>query len=89
MLTLKDCLGLCELTESEIEAIAEHEHLPEIVAIELGQYLIHLPEGQSAIRRIIREDIADARSRGERLHASKLNAILRWFDHRCAAGRFR
>ncbi len=30
MLTFDDCLALCELTEEEIDAIAEHEHLPEI-----------------------------------------------------------
>jgi hypothetical protein len=29
-----------ELTEEEIAAIAEHEHLPMIVAAELGNYLI-------------------------------------------------
>ena len=34
MLTFDDCLGLCELSEEEIRAIAEHEHLPEIVALD-------------------------------------------------------
>ncbi len=88
MLTLKDCLGFCELTEDEIEAIAEHEHLPEIVAIELGQYLVHLPKGQNAIRQIIRDDIRVAEARGDGSHAAKLKLILRWFDNRCEAGRF-
>ena len=32
MNTLEDCLGLCDLTEAEVLAIAEHEHLPEIAA---------------------------------------------------------
>ena len=36
MLTYQDCVGLCELSEAEIRAIAEHEHLPEVVALELG-----------------------------------------------------
>ncbi|HEX7055416.1 MAG TPA: hypothetical protein VF211_15945 [Burkholderiales bacterium] len=31
-LTLDDCLALCELTEDEVLASAEHENLPEIVA---------------------------------------------------------
>ena len=35
MLTYQDCVGMCELTEDEIRAIAEHEHLPELVALEL------------------------------------------------------
>ena len=45
MLTYEDCLGLCDLSEDEIRAIAEHEHLAEIAALELGQYLIHAPDG--------------------------------------------
>ena len=43
VLTFEDCLGLCELTEEEIRAIAEHEHLPQIVALELGNYLMRGP----------------------------------------------
>jgi len=30
MITLEDCIGLCGLTEEEVLALAEHEHLPEI-----------------------------------------------------------
>ena len=40
MITFDDCLAFCELTEDEIDAIAEHEHLPETVALEMGSYLI-------------------------------------------------
>ena len=28
MITLEDCIGLCGLTEEEVLAVAEHEHLP-------------------------------------------------------------
>ena len=31
MLTYEDCIGLCELSEAEIQAISEHEHIPAIV----------------------------------------------------------
>ena len=30
MLTYEDCVELSDLTEEEIEAVAQHEHLPEI-----------------------------------------------------------
>ena len=46
MLSLEDCLALCELSEDEVLAIAHHEHLPEIAAAELGNYLCHTPEGR-------------------------------------------
>ena len=36
MITLEDCVGLCGLTEEEVLAIAEHEHLPEIAATALA-----------------------------------------------------
>ena len=44
MLTFEDCLELCALSDEEIRAIAEHEHTPEIVALELGDFLIRGPE---------------------------------------------
>ena len=33
MITLEDCLAFCGLTEEEVLAIAEHEHMPEIAAV--------------------------------------------------------
>ena len=41
MLSYEDCVELSDLTEEEIVAIAEHEHLPEMAALELGSYLVH------------------------------------------------
>jgi hypothetical protein len=40
MLTIQDCIELSELTEEEILAIARHQHIPEMAALELGNYLI-------------------------------------------------
>ena len=76
MLTLQDCLALCELTEDEVLAIAEHEHIPEMAAIELGSYLTHTPEGEERIKRMIVEDIDAARSRGDVRHAAMLKLVL-------------
>jgi hypothetical protein len=39
MIKLEDCIALCDLTEAQVLAIAEHEHLPEIAATALAQYL--------------------------------------------------
>ncbi len=79
MLSYKDCVGLCDLTEAEIDAIAEHEHLPRLVALELGEYLIHSPEGVPMIRKMIIDDIAHARQHGDWDKALKLRATLRHF----------
>jgi hypothetical protein len=79
MLTLNDCIALSELTEAEIDAIAERTHLPEVIAAELGAYLLQLPNGERRIKEIIREDIESARSRGDVHHAAKLKLVLRHF----------
>lgn len=76
MLTLEDCIALSGLTREEVDAIAEHEHLPEIVATELRAYLMQLPEGGQAIKAMIRDDIAQARMRGDFIHSAKLNRAL-------------
>jgi hypothetical protein len=81
MLTWEDCLALCELTEDEIAAIAEHEHLTQMAAAEFGNYVVHSPKGVPMIRRIILEDIAAARRRSDIAHAAKLKLVLRHFIH--------
>ena len=32
MISRDDCIGLCGLDEAEVQALAEHEHVPEIAA---------------------------------------------------------
>ncbi|NBB83698.1 MAG: hypothetical protein GVY28_09865 [Alphaproteobacteria bacterium] len=79
MLTIEDCIALSELTREEIDAIAEHEHVPEMVAAELGAYLVETRQGEKRISRMIRDDIAHAKARGDHAHAAKLRLVLRHF----------
>ena len=41
MISLEDCIALCGLDEEQVLAIAEHEHIPEIAAAALADYLLH------------------------------------------------
>lgn len=79
MLSYEDCLALCDLTEEEVEAIAEHEHVPDIIATEIGSYLVHNPNGVPMIRRIIVDDIEAAERRGDTVHATRLKLVLKHF----------
>ena len=79
MLSLDDCIELSNLSEEEILAIAEHEHIPEMAALELGNYLVVRPDGQSCIKAMIRDDIAEAERRGERDRSLALRLVLRNF----------
>jgi hypothetical protein len=49
MITLEDSVGFCGLAEEEVLAIAEHEHLPEIAAAALTQYLLSQEHGAARI----------------------------------------
>lgn len=91
MLSLEDCIALCGLTEEEVLAIAEHEHIPEIAAAELGNYLVRLPDGELRIKSMIRDDIRDAVERGARERSLALKLLLRDFvlQHPCCEERRR
>ncbi len=79
MLTIVDCIALSDLTEQEVDAIAEHEHLPEIVAAEMGYWLVHTESGERRIKRMIVDDIEAARTRGDFVHSAKLKLVLKHF----------
>lgn len=79
MLSYEDCLAFCDLSEEEIAAVAQHEHIPMIVAAELGNYLCHQPDGTPMIRRMILDDIAEAQASGDRVRYVKLKLALRHF----------
>ena len=79
MLSLEDCIALCGLTEAEVLAIAEHEHIPEIAASELGHYLVRTLEGELCIKSMICDDIAAAVSRGDRVRELALKRVVRDF----------
>jgi hypothetical protein len=79
VLTFEDCLGLCELSEEQVRAIAEHEHLPEIVALELGNFLLRGPDGELLVSHMLIDDIRAAERRGDLVHAAQLKRALRRF----------
>jgi hypothetical protein len=88
MLTLEDCIEMSELSEDEILAIAEHEHITEMAALEMGCYLCHTPEGEKRIRRMIVDDIRHARERGDIVHVATLKTVLKHFvaEHHATSG---
>ena len=91
MLTYEDCVALSDLTAEEIDAIREHEHLSAVVAAELGNYLLHTPNGVPVLKRMILDDIAAARARSDWKRALELRMVLRHFvqnhpDHKAARG---
>ena len=89
MLTIEDCIALSELTENEILAIAEHEHVPEMIALEMGNYLLRRPDGETCIKGIILDDIRRAQEKGDMKHAARLKLVLRHFTETHPSGGLR
>jgi hypothetical protein len=79
MITLEDCIGLCGLTSEEVLALAEHEHIPEVNAAALAQYLLGQPDGCRKIGAMIADNINWATLRGDRRHADELLTTLERF----------
>lgn len=79
MLTIEDCIALSELTEEEILAIAEHEHIPEMAAVELGNYLVQTSSGELRIKAMIQDDIAQANRERNRERLLTLKLCLKHF----------
>jgi hypothetical protein len=79
MISLEDCIAFSGLDEDEVNAISEHEHIPEIAAAALANYLLKQPHGGEAIRAMIIDDIHKALEVGRVRHAQELFMALRHF----------
>lgn len=79
MICLEDCIALCGLTEEQVLAIAEHEHVPEIAAAAMAQYLLNRAHGPERIRDMIVDDVRAAQARGDRQHVQTLLHVLHHF----------
>jgi DNA repair protein RadC len=79
MISLEDMIGMSGLSEEEILAIAEHEHMPPSVASNLGAYLASSHQGLGRVRDMIFEDIRAAQASGNVTHERELLHVLHHF----------
>lgn len=79
MITLEDCIGLSGLTEEEILAIAEHDHVPATVAAGMAQYLTRESGGFQKVGAMIIDDVRSAQAKGDKAHVQELLHVLHHF----------
>jgi hypothetical protein len=79
MITLDDIEDMTCLSRAEIDAIAEHENLPELNASALAEYMMHLHHGPQKVQQMICEDIRNALHADNLDHARDLYAVLHGF----------
>ena len=60
MISVEDCIAFSGLSEDEVAAIGEHEHIPTIAASALADYLLKQPHGGEKIRTMIIDDIHES-----------------------------
>lgn len=73
MLSIQDVIDYCDLERGEIEAIAEHEHVPVVVAAELSEQLLCTPQGVYRLHTMIIENMEHALKCGEFQHVKDLS----------------
>jgi len=83
MISIDDIEDMTCLTRDEISAIAVHEHIGEMDAALLGEYLMHVHHGAHRVNQMICDDIRAALHGDEVARARQLFAVLRAFiaDH--------
>jgi hypothetical protein len=87
-LSVQDCIDMSDLSEDEILAIAEHENLSEMLAVELGSYLVHAPGGEKLIKRMIQDDIKNSQEKGDVKHAALLKSVLKhYLEHHASTSK--
>ncbi len=60
MLSYEDCEGLCGVDPTTIDALARLHHLPSIVALEEGAFLVNCPEGLRELQRALQSQLRRA-----------------------------
>ncbi|NJD35159.1 MAG: hypothetical protein FIA96_10065 [Betaproteobacteria bacterium] len=64
MISMKDCIDYSDLTEDEVSAIADHEHLPYAMAAHLACGLAQSKDGTEVLRCLLKNALCDAATCG-------------------------
>ncbi|MCE1238942.1 MAG: hypothetical protein LWW83_03320 [Azonexaceae bacterium] len=75
---MQDLLDYCDLEHGEIEAIAEHEHIPMAVAAEMSEVLLCSPEGVCQLHAMIIENMQHALDAG---HYERVRQLAQTYQH--------
>lgn len=79
MLSLGDCVGMCGLNEDELQVLADHEHLPMVVAAELAAGMLQTPKGIWQIRHFMFKALEASVARHDAERERHLRAVISHF----------
>ena len=78
MLSMRDCLDYCDLTEAEVSLIADAEGIPDVMAAHVLCSLVQTDDGVHLLARWLSELIEHADAEGMPEQAARARAE---FDH--------
>ena len=83
MLSIRDCLDYCDLTDDEVALIAEHEDIPDVAAAHIACGLVQTPEGVLLLTHFMLDLVERANERGDRMKAAQAELVCARFmaDH--------
>lgn len=83
MLSIRDCLDYCDLTDDEVALIAEHEDIPDVAAAQIACGLVQTPEGVLILTRYMADLFERAQRCGDLEKAERVRRICDRFkrDH--------
>ena len=87
MLSYRDCLDMAAVTEDESAAIAQHEHIPAIVALEMGHHLLGSAAGRERLQEMIVAAVTAAQDRGRCAPCERFSRTLGDFVRKWAPPR--
>lgn len=83
MLSIRDCLDYCDLTDDEVSLIAEHEDIPDVAAAQIACGLVQTAEGVLILTQYMTDILERAETRGDQEKAAQVRTICARFqkDH--------
>lgn len=83
MLSMRDCLDYCDLTDDEIALFAEHEGIPDAAAAQVVCGMVQSPEGVVILTSYMKDLVDRATERGEAERAERARKACARFmsDH--------
>ena len=85
MLTFKDCLDYCGMTEDEVSVIAHHERMDGITAMAFAYRLLQTREGEREIYNILVDEMRHAQGSGSEAYVRGVLDEYLKSHPRCAA----
>jgi len=82
MVSLDECIGMSGLQEDEVAVVAEHEHVPLMVAAELAQTLLETPKGVYRLHEMFQDRLAALATGRDRLKERQLAGLYAQFRAR-------